>query len=89
MAPDTPRVLITTQLPPRATLDEAIRHVGLTPDEVDTDYGLVDLHNGSYAMLVTQAAAEHIRGLLASRAPSPTPRSNPLGPYSARTLRSE
>ncbi|MGW8557677.1 hypothetical protein [Streptomyces tubercidicus] len=80
MASDTPRVLITTQLPSGATLDEAIRHLGLTTNEVDTDYGLVDLHNGSYAMIVTQAAAEHIQGAPGIKGPFANPKIEPFGP---------
>ncbi|MBT2401204.1 hypothetical protein [Streptomyces sp. ISL-100] len=80
MAPDTPSVLVTAQLPSGATLNDAVRRLGLTPEEVDTGYGVVDLHNGSYALLVTQAAAERIQRTPGVKGPFANPKIEPFGP---------
>ncbi|MCU7827075.1 hypothetical protein [Kitasatospora sp. DSM 101779] len=80
MALDGPTALITTRLPPGATLDDAVRHLGLSHDAVDTDYGLIDLHDGSYALMVTEAAAERVRGVPGAKGPFANPRIEPFGP---------
>ncbi|MBP2704132.1 hypothetical protein JOL79_09950 [Microbispora sp. RL4-1S] len=55
-------VLITVRLPPGATLDSALRELGLDTDEVDVEYGLVpvDPVRGLYAMRVTESAGHRI-----------------------------
>ncbi|MCC5480958.1 hypothetical protein ACFV2N_40935 [Streptomyces sp. NPDC059680] len=80
MAPDRPSLLITIELPSGATLDAAMRRLGLTPDEVDTEYGLVDLRDGSYALLVTQAAADRVQGAAGAKGPYANPPIEPFGP---------
>ncbi|WP_371497260.1 hypothetical protein OG871_14920 [Kitasatospora sp. NBC_00374] len=80
MAADRPSTLITVALPPGATLDDAVRKLGLARDAVDAEYGLVDLHNGSYALLVTEAAAGRVRGVPGVKGPYANPRIEPFGP---------
>ncbi|MEU3776958.1 hypothetical protein AB0F11_27910 [Streptomyces sp. NPDC032472] len=80
MTPDTPTSLITVELPPGATLDDAVQKLGLTPEEVDTAYGLIDLHNGTYALLVTETAAERVTGIPGTKGPYANPRIEPFGP---------
>ncbi|MCX4546810.1 hypothetical protein [Streptomyces sp. NBC_01565] len=80
MAPDEPTSLITVTLPPGATLDDAMQQLGLARDEVDTGYGLVDLHNGTYALLVTAAAAERTGGAAGVKGPYADPKIEPFGP---------
>ncbi|MFB9247563.1 hypothetical protein ACFFWE_04950 [Sphaerisporangium melleum] len=56
-------VLITVELPPaEATLEEAMRRLGLGEDEVDTAYGLVLLapEQGLYALRVTEDAGRRV-----------------------------
>ncbi|WP_248959187.1 hypothetical protein [Sphaerisporangium perillae] len=56
-------VLVTVQLAPsEATLEQAMRQLGLTEDEVDTDYGLVPLmpEQGLYAVRVEEEAGRRV-----------------------------
>ncbi|GII63899.1 hypothetical protein Skr01_39840 [Sphaerisporangium krabiense] len=55
-------VLITVRLPQEATLEQAVRRLGLSEDEVDTGYGLVPLDpdEGLYALRVTEAAGHRV-----------------------------
>jgi len=74
-------LLITVRLPPNATLAQAIRHLGLPEEEVDTGYGLVliDPEQSLYGLRVTEAAA----GLVdpaAGEGPYADPRIEPYGP---------
>ncbi|MFI8392864.1 hypothetical protein [Streptomyces sp. NPDC085540] len=80
MAPDKPNSLITVTLPSAATLDDVMQKLGLSRDEVDTDYGLVDLHNGTYALLVIKAAAERVHGTTDVKGPYANPKIEPFGP---------
>ncbi|MBR8639414.1 hypothetical protein KEF29_09130 [Streptomyces tuirus] len=80
MAPDKPTSLITVTLPSGATLEDALRQLGIGRDAVDTDYGLVDLHNGTYALLVTEAVAERAHGTPGARGPYANPKIEPFGP---------
>lgn len=79
---DGPTLLITVTLPAGATLASARRRLGLTAAEVDADYGLVpiDPARGTYALLVTEAAAERIRGTPGAGGPYANPRIEPYGP---------
>ncbi|QIS22537.1 hypothetical protein [Nocardia terpenica] len=54
--------LLTVQLPPGATLNDALRALHLTPSEVDTGYGLVavDPNRGTYALRVDEPVAERV-----------------------------
>ena len=84
MAPDRPTSLIKVALPSGATLDDALRQFGISRDAVDTDYGLVDLHNGTYALLVTEAVAERVHGTAGVEGPYANPRIEPFGPPQPR-----
>lgn len=55
-------VLVTIHLPSDATLEEAMRRLGLAEDEVDIAYGLVPLDpdQGLYALRVGEAAAARV-----------------------------
>ncbi|MGW4642504.1 hypothetical protein ACWEN6_28580 [Sphaerisporangium sp. NPDC004334] len=56
-------VLVTVELPPaEATLEGAMRRLGLSEEEVDTAYGLVPLDPGQglYAVRVTEQAGHRV-----------------------------
>ncbi|MEN3539210.1 hypothetical protein AAH991_29135 [Microbispora sp. ZYX-F-249] len=57
-------VLITVRLPAPATLEAAMRRLGLTEDEVDTAYGLVpvDPDRNLYVLRVTEDAGRRVGG---------------------------
>ncbi|MDH2429516.1 hypothetical protein [Sphaerisporangium sp. TRM90804] len=73
-------VLITVRLPVEATMQDALRTLGLHEDDVDTAYGLVPLDPGQglYALRVTETAA----GRLPPEADGPfsDPPIEPYGP---------
>jgi hypothetical protein len=73
-------VLVTVQLPPEATLQEAMQQLGLTEDEVDTAYGLVPLdpEQGLYALRVTEDAGHRVTP--AAGGPFSDPPIEPYGP---------
>lgn len=54
--------LLTIRLPRNATLEVALRLLGLTVNDVDTEYGLVvlDPAQGLYALRVTDSAAAQL-----------------------------
>ncbi|MER5623609.1 hypothetical protein [Streptosporangium sp. NPDC002544] len=74
-------LLITVRLPPDATLAQAMRHLGLPKEEVDTGYGLVliDPDQGLYGLRVTEAAARRVDPA-AGEGPYADPRIEPYGP---------
>jgi hypothetical protein len=55
-------VLITVRLPGDASLESAMRDLGLNEDEVDTGYGLVpvDPDKELYALRVTESAGRRV-----------------------------
>jgi hypothetical protein len=55
-------VLITVRLAAPATLEAAMRRLGLTEDEVDTAYGLVPVDPGRnlYVLRVTEDAGRRV-----------------------------
>ncbi|MEU6414114.1 hypothetical protein [Microbispora sp. NPDC046933] len=57
-----PEVLITVRLPAPATLEAAMRRLGLSEDEVDTVYGLVPVDPGRnlYVLRVTEDAGRRV-----------------------------
>ncbi|MEV7969323.1 hypothetical protein AB0O34_25545 [Sphaerisporangium sp. NPDC088356] len=73
-------VLVTVQLPPEATLAQAMRQLGLNEDEVDTAYGLVPLDpaQGLYALRVTEDAGDRVTP--AAGGPFSDPPIEPYGP---------
>ncbi|MEV0755925.1 hypothetical protein [Streptosporangium sp. NPDC050280] len=74
-------LLITVRLPPDATLAQAMRHLKLPEDDVDTDYGLVliDPDQGLYGLRVSEAAARRVDPK-AGGGPYSDPRIEPYGP---------
>lgn len=88
MGHDHPTVLMTVTLPAdQVTLDAAIAALGVSPADVDVEYGLVpiDPDNGTYALLVSEEAgarvgddpAAHGRGV---EGPFANPVIEPYGP---------
>ncbi|KPI16946.1 hypothetical protein OK074_1739 [Actinobacteria bacterium OK074] len=82
MAAQSPTVLVTVTLPPRATLQDARRRLGLAAEEVDTGYGLVpvDPDHGTYVLLVTDEAAARIKNLPDTSGPYENPTIETFGP---------
>lgn len=82
MALDRPTVMVTVTLPPEdASLETAMAQLGLAPEEVDADFGLVPLdpESGTYALLVAQEAGERVTaGDAASEQGVEGPFSNPV-----------
>jgi hypothetical protein len=76
-------LLVTVRLPPRATLAQAMRHLELPEEEVDTGYGLVliDPDQGLYGLRVSEAAARRIDPAM-GEGPYSDPRIEPYGPPS-------
>jgi hypothetical protein len=95
MAPESPTVLITVTLPPRSTIEDAQRRLGLADDEVDTAYGLVpvDPAHGTYALLVTEAAGARLQGAPEARGsyqgPFANPKIEPFGPVQSKDEEAE
>ncbi|MEV6985874.1 hypothetical protein AB0M95_32070 [Sphaerisporangium sp. NPDC051017] len=76
-------VLVTVRLPAGATLEEALRRLGLTEDDADTAYGLVPLdpEQGLYALRVTEDAGRRV-GQAGGGGPFADPPIEPYGPPS-------
>ncbi|WP_326640920.1 hypothetical protein OG884_00260 [Streptosporangium sp. NBC_01755] len=74
-------LLITVRLPSDATLAQAMRHLGLPEEDVDTGYGLVliDPDQNLYGLRVTEAAARRVDPA-AGGGPYADPRIEPYGP---------
>ncbi|WP_203983998.1 hypothetical protein [Sphaerisporangium rufum] len=74
-------VLVTVELPPGATLEQAAHALGLAEDEVDTGYGLVPLDpaRGLYALRVTEEAGRRVPP---AAGPYADPTIEPYGPPS-------
>ncbi|WP_196943319.1 hypothetical protein [Streptomyces sclerotialus] len=72
-------------LPPHTTLHGAQQRFGLADAEVDRQYGLVSVDPSQqlYALLVTEEAAERIRGMPGFHGPYANPRIEPFGPFSS------
>ncbi|MGW3210248.1 hypothetical protein [Streptomyces sp. NPDC001135] len=77
-----PTVLVTVTLPAGATLQDALRRYGLTPDQVDETYGLVSVDPAQdlYALLVSEEAATRLTGSTGVSGPFADPPIEPYGP---------
>ena len=76
-------VLMTVELAPEAaSLADAAARLGLAPDDLDAEYGVVpvDPDNQLYSVLVDEAAGEAARGREGVRGPFSNPRIEPFGP---------
>jgi hypothetical protein len=75
-------VLITVRLPGGATLDAAMKKLGLSEQDVDSGYGLVpiDPDHGLYGLRVTEEAARRAGGDEDAAGPFSDPRIEPFGP---------
>ena len=78
-----PRVMVTLRLDPeQASLPEVRRLLGLAADEVDPDFGVVNISPAErrYTILVDEAAAARIAGAPAVEGVFGNPRIEPSGP---------
>ncbi len=73
--------LLTIRLPQGATLDDAVRKLGLAESEVDTAYGLIPLDpdQGLHALRVTDAAAQRMSESESEATVFADPRIEPAG----------
>ena len=81
-----PTVMLTIELPPEeATLAAAREALGLAPDEVDDEFGLVpiDPASGTYALLATAAAGARTADAGRAAGPYANPPIEPYGPLRA------
>ena len=77
------RVMVTLRLDPgQASPDEVRRLLGLTPDEVDPGFGVVNISPAEhlYTILVDEAAASRIAGAEPVEGVYGNPRIEPFGP---------
>ncbi len=76
-------VLITVRLAAPATLEAAMRRLGLTEDEVDTAYGLVPVDPGRnlYVLRVTEDAGRRLGDSGAGAADGGPYSDPPIEPY--------
>ncbi len=78
-----PTVMLTVELPAGdATLAVALETLGLHPDEVDDEFGLVpiDPAGGRYVILVSEAAGARAAGAGRAGGRYANPRIEPFGP---------
>ncbi|WP_432862416.1 hypothetical protein [Microbispora rosea] len=77
------KVLVTVRLAAPATLEGAMRRLGLTEDEVDTGYGLVPVDPGRnlYVMRVTEEAGRRVGDSDADAADGGPYSDPPIEPY--------
>jgi len=83
MASRDDMVLITVTVPTgRADFTAQRERLGLSEDEVDTEYGAIpiDPEHGKYALRVTPAAASRLLGVSGVEGPFSNPRIEPFGP---------
>lgn len=77
------RVTLTVRLGPEPpALDDVARRMGLRPDQLDRDFGvvLIDPARHLYAVLADEDAAAGAAGTEGVRGPYADPRIEPLGP---------
>ena len=78
-----PRVMVTLRLAPeQASLAEVRDLLGLTPDEVDPAFGVVNISPAEhlYTILVDEAAAARVAGAPQVEGAFGNPRIEPFGP---------
>ncbi|MEV5743233.1 hypothetical protein AB0L30_24520 [Microbispora rosea] len=77
------KVLVTVRLTAPATLEGAMRRLGLTEDEVDTGYGLVPVDPGRnlYVLRVTEEAGRRVGDSDAGAADGGPYSDPPIEPY--------
>lgn len=77
------KVLVTVRLAAPATLEGAMRRLGLTEDEVDTGYGLVPVDPGRdlYVLRVTEEAGRRVGDSDAGSADGGPYSDPPIEPY--------
>jgi hypothetical protein len=76
-------VMVTLRLPPeQATLEEVRRLLGLSPEEVDPAFGVVNISPAEhlYTILVDEAAAARIANADPVEGVFSNPRIEPFGP---------
>jgi hypothetical protein len=77
------RVMVTLRLPPeQATLEEVRRLLGLTPEEVDPAFGVVNISPAEhlYTILVDEEAAARVADADPVQGVYSNPRIEPFGP---------
>jgi hypothetical protein len=75
--------MLTVELPAaEATLTAALESLGLDPDEVDHEFGLVpiDAAQGKYVIVVSEAAGARATGTGDAQGPYANPPIEPFGP---------
>jgi hypothetical protein len=81
------KVMLTVTLDPAdASLDHVRRALDLNANEVDHDFGVVEVDpdNHRYAVLVDEAAAARVQDAVGVEGPFSNPRIEPFGPPDAR-----
>jgi hypothetical protein len=75
--------LMTVELPPGAvSLEEAAKRLGVAPEQLDAEFGLVpvDPDNNLYSVMVDERAAERAGRRAGAEGPFSNPRIEPFGP---------
>jgi hypothetical protein len=81
------QMLTLTREPSRATLESVKEDLGLSDEEVDADFGLVEIDPDAhqYAILVEAPAAERAAGKEGVEGPFANPPIEPFGPPEGRS----
>jgi hypothetical protein len=68
--------------PAEASVEQVRRRLGLSGDELDADFGVVELDPAQhrYAVLVDEEAAARVEGMPGVEGPFANPRIEPFGP---------
>jgi hypothetical protein len=77
------KVLLTvTRAPSEASLDAVKRDLGLGDDDIDAEFGVVNIdpNRDRYAVLVEESAAERVGNAPGVDGPFSNPRIEPFGP---------
>jgi hypothetical protein len=76
-------LLLTIRLPStEATIENAARHLGVDPDTIDPDFGvvLIDPADDKYAVMVDERSADRALGTEGVEGPFANPKIEPFGP---------